>query len=46
MFPQVFKSTVVVPVHKGKNPNDVSNYRTISLTTHLAKVLRKCANKK
>lgn len=42
-FSCVFKNTVVVLIHKGNNPSEV---RPISLTNHLAKILKKCVNKK
>ena len=41
VFPQIFKTTKVIPIHKSDNKKLVSNYRPISLLPSLSKVLEK-----
>lgn len=44
IFPKAFKETVCIPLYKGKGDrNAISNYRPISLTPFLAKLLERCA---
>lgn len=41
IFPQIFKTAKVVPIHKSGNKQLVNNYRPISLLSCLSKVLEK-----
>ena len=41
VFPQIFKTAEVIPIHKSSNKKLVSNYRPISLLPSLSKVLEK-----
>lgn len=43
-IPNEWKKANVVPVHKGGDRNDVKNYRPISLTSVLGKVMEKLVN--
>lgn len=43
-FPSLLKTSVVTPIHKGGNGEDVNNYRPISVITVLAKILEKLLN--
>ena len=44
-IPQQFKHSIIVPIAKpGKIPTDPKNYRPISLTTHLGKILETIIN--
>lgn len=42
IFPDMFKQTLIVPLFKGGEKNVCSNYRPISLTLTLSKILEKC----
>lgn len=44
IFPSSLKQSVVTPVHKGGNSDDVNNYRPISVLPALSKVLEKLIN--
>lgn len=41
VFPQVCKKAVVIPIHKKGDKKDVNNYRPISLTTIISKLIEK-----
>lgn len=41
VWPSAFKQTVVIPIYKKGDKNMVTNYRPISLITHLSKVFEK-----
>ena len=41
VFPQIFKTTKVVPIYKSGNKKLVNNYRPFSLLSYLSKVLEK-----
>ena len=41
VFPQIFKTAKVIPIHKSGNKKLVSNYRPTSLLSSLSKVLNK-----
>lgn len=43
-FPTVLKTSIVTPIHKGGDVDDVNNYRPISVITVLAKILEKILN--
>ena len=38
-LPDIWKSAVVMPVHKKRSPSDVANYRPISLTCICCKIM-------
>ena len=38
VFPEIFKSAIVVPIHKKGNPSEISNYHPISLLPVISKV--------
>lgn len=40
--PSLWRSAQVVPIYKKGNPNDPSNYRPISLTSHMRKLMEHC----
>lgn len=40
-FPSAFKVTIVKPIHKSGQKDEVTNYRPISLITNLAKIFEK-----
>lgn len=40
-FPELWKSALIIPIHKGGDTNDVSNYRPISLLPLPGKLLEK-----
>ena len=41
-FPEVMKTARVIPLHKGGNKQDPSNYRPISILSAFSKVIEKC----
>ena len=44
-FPQEWKSSTIIPIHKaGKDPTDPKNYRPISLTSNVCKLVEKMIN--
>lgn len=42
IFPNYFKVAIISPIHKTGEKTNPENYRPISLTTHLSKLLEKC----
>ena len=40
IWPDSLKSAEILPIHKAKAKSDISNYRTISLISNIAKVLK------
>lgn len=44
VFPNVFKKSLITPVHKGGNRDEVKNYRPISVLPTLSKILEKILN--
>lgn len=42
IFPDSLKKAIVIPIHKGGITTDLNNYRPISLTTQISKLLEKC----
>jgi exonuclease III len=46
VFPQPLKLARVVPIHKGGNKSDVSNYRPISLLSSFSKIYEKLMHKR
>lgn len=45
-FPNALKKSIISPIHKGGDENNVSNYRPISLLPTLSKILEKLVNKR
>ena len=43
--PDIWKITNATPIHKKNDPNDVSNYRPISLLSTIGKVIEKLVHK-
>lgn len=41
VFPDMFKTAIVIPVFKKGNRDDVKNYRSISLISNVAKIFEK-----
>ena len=41
-FPKMIKKAIVVPIHKGGDPEIISNYRPISKLPYLSKIIEKC----
>ena len=41
-FPKTLKKAIVVPIHKGGDPEIISNYRPISKLPYLSKIIEKC----
>lgn len=46
IFPNAFKIAKVVPIHKGKSKEEISNYRPISLLSTFSKILEKIIHKR
>lgn len=46
VFPRIFKKSLVTPVHKGGNQDDVKNFRPISVLSTLSKILEKLLNRR
>lgn len=46
VFPTIFKESVIIPLYKKSDHKDVSNYRPISLTSAIAKIIEKAFKKK
>lgn len=46
IFPKIFKQSIITPVYKGGDRDDVSNYRPISVLPSISKVLEKIINKR
>lgn len=46
VFPDVFKLSLITPVHKSGSRDNVSNYRPISVLTALSKLLEKTLNRR
>ena len=44
IFPNALKLAKVIPIHKGKDPEKVENYRPISILPALSKVFEKVMN--
>lgn len=44
IFPSALKKSVICPIHKGGNDDDIMNYRPISLLPIISKVLEKLMN--
>ena len=44
-FPDIWKCSSVVPIHKKNSVHDYTNYRPVSLTSCLSKVFEKCVFK-
>ena len=46
LYPDIFKIAKIIPLHKGGDPRDETNYRPISLISILGKVLEKVIYKR
>lgn len=46
VFPEEFKTAIIVPIFKANDPMKVGNYRPISLLSQLSKILEKCLKKR
>ena len=46
VFSSCFKRSIVSPVHKGGDGNDVNNYRPISVLPCISKIIEKLLNKR
>ena len=47
LFPKIWKEAIVIPISKpGKDKSKATNYRPISLTYNLCKLLEKIINKR
>lgn len=46
IWPSIFKESVIIPVYKKGNKEILSNYRPISLITHLSKLFEKVIKKR
>lgn len=44
IFPDLLKKSIITPVHKGGNRDDVSNYRPISVLPAISKIIEKLLN--
>ena len=42
-FPECMKKAIIIPIHKKENPDDISNYRPISILPTLSKILERSA---
>lgn len=45
-YPQIFKKSIIIPIHKGGDKTDMNNYRPISLCSVLNKIVEKCIKEK
>ena len=45
-IPQILKTGLISPIHKGDSVSDPANYRPISLTSHLAKTEERIMRKR
>lgn len=45
-FPQIFKTSLITPIHKGGNRDCAENYRPISILPAISKILEKLINKR
>ena len=41
IFPKIFKTATIIPIHKGQNKKSTNNYRPIDLTSTVSKLLEK-----
>ena len=42
-FPESMKNAVIIPIHKKENPDEISNYRPISILPTLSKIFERSA---
>ena len=42
IFPEIYKTATITPIHKDGPKNDVQNYRPISILPNFGKVIEKC----
>lgn len=42
VFPEILKSTVVIPLYKQGDRKSINNYRPIALTSTISKIIEKC----
>ena len=43
-FPNILKKAIIKPIFKKDDPNDISNYRPISILSIISKVFERCAS--
>ena len=43
IFPECMKKAVIIPIHKKENPDEISNYRPISILPILSKIFERLA---
>lgn len=46
VFPSLLKKSIITPVYKSGDKNDINNYRPISVLTSISKILEKLINKR
>lgn len=46
VWPRAFKETVIIPIFKGGNDKLITNYRPITLITHLSKIMERVLKKR
>lgn len=46
VFPEIYKKSIIAPIHKGGDRNSVENYRPISLLPVISKILERVINKR
>jgi len=46
IFPDILKIAIIVPVPKGGDATQITNYRPISLLSYISKILEKCVKEK
>ncbi|CAH2096799.1 unnamed protein product [Euphydryas editha] len=46
IFPEAFKRSIITPVYKSGNKDEITNYRPISVLTSISKIMEKILNKR
>ena len=44
IFPQCYKTAIITPIYKNDDPEDISNYRPISVLPTISKILERSAS--
>lgn len=42
IYPNIFKNSIITPLHKGGSKKDISNYRPIAINSNISKIIEKC----